>query len=92
MLRRDVMLKMYAGDGVTEAEVIKNKHDVMDTLDFKRVFRARKRNERKPPAQVVKHMLKPSAKDSRWDKIRELRIEKQKKARAAIKIRKYKRI
>lgn len=43
-LRKEVMIKLYVGDDVTEKDIRKGKHDVMDSMDFKRVFRARKKN------------------------------------------------
>jgi hypothetical protein len=57
-LRKDVMLKLYLGDGVTEKDLKKGKHDVFRTGDFKSTYRARKKNEiKKRKQQVVNHML-----------------------------------
>lgn len=62
-LRREVMLSLYVGDGVTAEEVIKGKHDCMKEKEFKRTFRARKVNEKHPPsAEIVNPVSDPEMK------------------------------
>jgi hypothetical protein len=77
-LRKDVMLKMYVGDDVTEQDVRKGKHDVMKSIDFKRVYRARKRNESAPPKQRVKHMESGGGYDHEMKRMHDVRLNRKK--------------
>lgn len=46
-LKREVAVKMYAGDDVTEAEVLANRKEIYANADFKPVYRSRKKNYNK---------------------------------------------
>lgn len=87
-LRKTVMLAMYAGDGVTAADVRKGKHDVMQQPEFKRVFRARKRNESKhrPEPNMVSVLL---GEDLKLKELRRVRLKKDKLRKQEILMRKY---
>lgn len=86
-LKKEVMLKMYLGDGVTEQDLKKDKHSVFQTPEFKSVYRARKKNYNKS-VQVVNHMLVNTEPDERMVKMSEVRIKKDAYRRMMIKIRK----
>lgn len=78
-LRREVMLKMYVGDDVTAQDIIDSKHDVMGSRDFKRVFRARKRNYKsRLKAQVVNHMTTGTGYDERAKRMFDVRMKNRK--------------
>jgi len=73
-LRRDVMLSLYVGDGVTAEEVIKGKHDCAKEPEFKRTMRARKKNEKHPPSPEI---INPVS-DPEMKRLCNLRLKKRK--------------
>jgi outer membrane protein assembly factor BamA len=64
MIKREVALKMYVGDDVTEADVRKDRKAVYASSDFKPVYRARKKKVNHPhhATNVVEHPTKPGIK------------------------------
>ena len=63
-LKKEVALKMYVGDGVTEKDVLKDRKSVYESSDFKPVYRSRKKRHNNPAHQtnVVRFPTKPGIK------------------------------
>lgn len=74
-LRLDVAVKLYTDDEVSVEDVLKNRKDVFASPEFKRVMRARKKNEKRKPG-IVKHMLVDTGYDVKAKQMHDKRIEK----------------
>ena len=84
-LKKQVAIGMYVGDGVTEQDIMDDRKSVYASPDFKKVFRARKKNYLKFPLPRVKHMEQPEEYDPKLKNMMLVRVAKQKQRRKEIK-------
>lgn len=48
IIKKDIALKMYMGDGISEQDVLKDRKQVYASSDFKAVYRAKKKKHNNP--------------------------------------------
>lgn len=77
-LKKRIAVDMYVGDGVTVEDIRKEKKSVYASPDFKKIYRARKKNELKKKRETSpKHMAENTDYDPVAKKMHDHRMRKQ---------------